>query len=186
MATAGALVALSSPVMADVGAEARSAPGQRVTYDAGRVPGHAAVTGWGRPVGDDDDVAGKGCWKRCHPGPPGPPGPRSLTFGVDTAFATPTGGTPTLYAGFVQGDGTTLVRDLTAVAPNPRWANISTLAGYPANVTDVSLAAVASTNQLVITVRTPTNLVAQTTCLVTINPIWPGICSAFVNLTPPL
>ncbi|WP_424530446.1 hypothetical protein ACOZ38_12150 [Sphaerisporangium viridialbum] len=171
--------------MAHAGTEARSVTGQRVSY------GHAAA-GVGadqrKPVGDDDDEDGKGkCSKKCHPGPPGPPGPRGRSDGIDSALATPTGALgPVKYIALAQGNGPTFVRDPSSVAPNAFWHDLSSLAGYPGNVTDVSLTAVPTTNTLHITLRTLTGQVVQTTCLVTVNATWPGICSAFVNSTPPL
>ncbi|MEU8270426.1 hypothetical protein AB0B89_25125 [Sphaerisporangium sp. NPDC049002] len=169
--------------MAQAGTEAGNAPGQQVSYDTGHVG-----AGQAKPIGDDDDEDGKGkCSKKCHPGPPGPPGPRGRGDGIDSALATPTGAlAPVKYVALAQGNGPAFVRDPTSIAPNPFWHDLSTLAGYPGNASDVSLTAVPATNTLQITVRTQAGRVAQTTCLVTVNATWPGVCGGFVDITPPL
>ncbi|MEO3814594.1 hypothetical protein ABGB17_36830 [Sphaerisporangium sp. B11E5] len=171
-AITGGLLAVSSPATADAAAETRN------------VPGHQSVLAVGA-----DDHDGK-CGKGCRPGPPGPPGPpgaRGRADGVDSAFATPTGGVAGKYVGLAQGNGTTLIRDPSSVAPNPFWHDISTLPGYPGNVTDVTLSVPPATpNQLHVTVRSSTGAVATVICLLTPNVVWPGNCGIFVNQTPPL
>ncbi|MEV7966266.1 hypothetical protein AB0O34_09820 [Sphaerisporangium sp. NPDC088356] len=186
-AITGGFVALSCPAMAHAGTEARSVPGHQVSYDANHAPA-GAVTSQRKPVGDDDDEDGKSkCSKKCNPGPLGPPGPRGRGDGIDSALATPTGALgPVKYIGLAQGNGTVFVRDPTSVAANPVWHDLTTLSGFPGNVTDISLTAVPTTNALHITLRSLTGHVVQTTCLVTVNATWPGICGAFVNFTPPL
>ncbi|MCW2876103.1 MAG: hypothetical protein JWQ95_203 [Sphaerisporangium sp.] len=185
-AITGGVVALSLPATAQAGTEVRSVPGHRVAYDVGHAPASLVTTTRQKPVGDDDDenevVTKKKCCKKCPPGPPGPPGPRGRSDGIDTAFMG-----NSKYIGLAQGNGSTLIRDPSTPAP---WHDISGLANYPGNVSDVSLAVMG--NNLHVTVRSTTGLVAQTTCVLNptpgtgTNPAWPGNCGAFVNFTPPL
>ncbi|MEV7802651.1 hypothetical protein AB0O28_06865 [Microbispora sp. NPDC088329] len=91
------------------------------------------------------------------------------------------------FIGLVQPGGVLLIRDPRTAPP---WHNLTTLAGYPAGVVDVSLS---SQNTVVhVTVNTSTGGVFQTTCTVqptpgtSGNPAWPGNCTAFINVTPPL
>ncbi|WP_344936082.1 hypothetical protein [Sphaerisporangium flaviroseum] len=185
-AITGGVVALSLPATAQAGTEVRTVQGHRVTHTTGHAPA-ALVTATTRkpPVGDDGDDGNssrKKCCKKCPPGPPGPPGPRGRGDGIDTAFQG-----NNKFIGLAQGNGPTFIRDPRTT---PKWNDISTLANYPGNVTDVSLAVMG--NNLHVTVRSLTGLVAQTTCVVNPtpgtggNPAWPGNCGAFVNLTPPL
>ncbi|MFC6085173.1 hypothetical protein [Sphaerisporangium aureirubrum] len=170
-AITGGLLAVSAPATA----EARNVPGYQAEYGAATLA-----------RGDDH---GKPCTS-CHPGPPGPAGPMGppgRADGIDSAFATPTGGVSGRYIGLAQGNGTTLIRDPSSVAPNGFWHDISTLVGYPGRVTDVTLAVPGATpNQLHVTVRSSTGEVAEVICLLTPNVTWPGNCGTFVNRTPPL
>ncbi|MEU8270425.1 hypothetical protein AB0B89_25120 [Sphaerisporangium sp. NPDC049002] len=210
-AAAGGFVALSSPATAGVSVEGKSVSGHRAV--AGAV--HAATGLWWRTAArcDHDDRTrdkDNGC-------PEGPPGPRGRVDGVDSALATPTGVTtgPVKYVAETRFNGATLVRDPTSVAPNPVWHDLSSLAGYPGNVTGVTLTAAPvltaalsaaklpskvpgtavtgitlvvapATNKLLVTVRAKTGQVAETSCGLTPNVLWPANCTAFVDVTPPL
>ncbi|MEV7966267.1 hypothetical protein AB0O34_09825 [Sphaerisporangium sp. NPDC088356] len=210
-AVAGGLVALSSPAMAGVSAEGKSVSGHRAAIGVAQ-----AATGlWWKTTMrcDHDDRSGdkkNGC-------PAGPPGPRGRIDGVESALVTPVGVTtgPIRYIAETQPNGATLVRDPTSIAPNPFWHDISSLAGYPGNVTGVTLSALPYTaaaaapaltlakpsaksttgvsllvapapSQLLVTVRAKTGQVAETTCTATPNALWPANCTAFVDVTPPL
>ncbi|WP_424530448.1 hypothetical protein ACOZ38_12155 [Sphaerisporangium viridialbum] len=210
-AVTGGFVALSSPATAGVSAEGKSVAGHRAA--AGVV--QAATGLWWRTARrcDHDDRSRdkkNGC-------PEGPPGPRGRVDGVDSALVTPTGVTtgPVRYVAETQANGATLVRDPTSVGPNPFWHDLSSLAGYPGDVTGVTLTAAPelppaasaakrpgkapgaagtgvtllvapATNKLLVTVRAKTGQVAETSCGLTPNVVWPGNCTAFVNVTPPL
>ncbi len=52
--------------------------------------------------------------------------------------------------------------------------------------TGVTLLVAPATNKLLVTVRAKTGQVAETSCGLTPNVVWPGNCTAFVNVTPPL
>lgn len=177
-AIAGGFVALAAPATADAGhAGAQVTHAGRQVAPSGDHAVRAASARDGDP-GDADD---------CPPGPLGPPGPRGRLDGVSGAFAVPAGGASGQYLADVQGNGTTLIRDPSSIAPNLPWHDISTLAGYPGGVTGVSLAvSPAAPNVLDVTVRSITGVVAQTSCILTVNPAWPTNCTAFTAITPPL
>ncbi|WP_203983013.1 hypothetical protein [Sphaerisporangium rufum] len=134
-----------------------------------------------RPAGDDDGRSGH----RCPAGPAGPAGPSGA---VDTAFAATTTTPEAKYVGVAQGDGGALVRDPTSVAPNPHWHDLSLLPGYPGGAVGISLSPTPlnGTARLAVTVRSVTGQVAQTHCTLAPNVVWPGNCTAFTDLTPPL
>ncbi|MCW2918566.1 MAG: Glucose/sorbosone dehydrogenase-like protein [Actinomycetia bacterium] len=92
------------------------------------------------------------------------------------------------YVGMVQGSGTTLIRDSSSVGPANRfWHNVSTVMGYPGNVTSVGLSVDTVTVGgpfLIVTVRNVAGRVAQATCTATPNVIWPANCPGFVDITP--
>ncbi|WP_214410741.1 hypothetical protein [Sphaerisporangium fuscum] len=193
-AITGGVVALSFPATAQAGTETQTVPGQRVTSHVAHAPaGLAAVTSRRQVAGDDDDGHGfkkqddddHGFKKRCcHHNKCVKCPPQVVVRGgaVDTAFQG-----NNKFIGVAQGDGTTLIRDPRTTPP---WHDISSLPGYPGNVTDLSLAVMG--DELHVTVRSATGLVAQTSCKVNPtpgtgnNPAWPGNCTAFANLTPPL
>ncbi|MEV4188766.1 hypothetical protein AB0J28_45765 [Streptosporangium canum] len=123
-------------------------------------------------------------------GPQGPRGPQGVqgprgeagrNAGIDTAFQG-----NNKFIGRVE-NGTALIRDPRTTPP---WNNISTLVGFPAGATDISLAVMGNT--LHVTVLGADGAVRQTSCTVNPtpgtgnNPAWPGNCTDFVNLTPPL
>ncbi|WP_248961301.1 hypothetical protein [Sphaerisporangium perillae] len=187
-AIAGGVVALSLPATAQAGTdgtEVRSVPGHRVAHQV--APAGFVAVAKNRPVGNDEDGkrkccdedSKKKCCKECPPGPPGPPG---RSAGIDTAFQG-----NNKFVGYAQGNGPTFVRDPRTASP---WHDVSTLPGYPGNATDVSLAVMG--NNLHVTVLSSTGLIRQTTCTVNPtpgtggNPAWPGNCSSFQELTPPL
>ncbi|WP_433240164.1 hypothetical protein ACQPYK_33985 [Streptosporangium sp. CA-135522] len=114
-------------------------------------------------------------------GPQGPQGPAGRNNGIDTAFQG-----NNKFIGRVV-NGTALIRDPRTTPP---WNNISTLAGFPSGATDISLAVMGNT--LHVTVLGAGGEVRQTQCTLNPtpgtgnNPAWPGNCTAFENLTPPL
>jgi hypothetical protein len=62
------------------------------------------------------------------------------------------------------------------------WVNISGLANYPGNVTDVATTVMG--NDLQVDVLNPSNVAAQTTCTVNPGPVTAASCTAFVTLPP--
>ncbi|GAA1508286.1 hypothetical protein GCM10009677_46250 [Sphaerisporangium rubeum] len=181
-AITGGFVALAAPATADAG-HVPGPAGAQVTHagtqatPSGDHAVRAVSARGGDPRGADD----------CPPGPPGPPGPRGRLDGVSGAYATPTGGVTGEYLADVQGNGTTLIRDPSSITPNLPWHDISTLTGYPGSVTGVALAvSPIAPNVLDVTVRSITGVVAQTSCILTVNPAWPTNCTAFTSITPPL
>ncbi|MFI6504807.1 hypothetical protein [Nonomuraea typhae] len=115
------------------------------------------------------------------PGPPGPPGPAGAGRGIDSAVHG-----NTKFIGLAPGDGKTYIRDPRTM---PSWHDISTLTGYPGNVTDVTLTV--QGDNLHVTVLNTTGKVAQTICKVNPvpgsnmnNPPWPANCSVFADHTP--
>ncbi|MFC4536419.1 hypothetical protein [Sphaerisporangium dianthi] len=166
----------------------RSVPGHRehhVAHAPAAGPAAVAKKIRARDGGEDGK---KKCCKHCPPGPPGRPG---RSEGISTALASPTGvvgiPAPLEYIGLAQGNGVALVRDPTSIGPaNARWHDLSTIANYPSHVTDISLAAVPTTNVLHVTVRSATGFVRRTTCTLSVNVAWPGNCTAFTDVTPPL
>jgi hypothetical protein len=96
---------------------------------------------------------------------------------------------PNKFVALAPGDGTTLIRDSRTA---PSWHDISTLAGYPVGVTGVSLTVMTGDpTTLRVTVNNAVGAVAETTCMVNPlpgtggNPLWPGNCSAFTDISPP-
>ncbi|MDP9866825.1 MULTISPECIES: hypothetical protein [Streptosporangium] len=114
-------------------------------------------------------------------GPQGPPGAAGRNAGIDTAFQ----GNNKFVGRLV--NGTALIRDPRTTPP---WNNISTLTGFPAGAIDISLAVMGNT--LHVTVLGADGAVRQTQCTLNPtpgtgnNPAWPGNCTDFENLTPPL
>ncbi|MDH2424317.1 hypothetical protein [Sphaerisporangium sp. TRM90804] len=200
-AICGGFIALASPATAEAGTVAREsaahtgyapAAPSTVKGEAGGCDKGSRDKGTRDKGGDWDRGWEKGkrgkdwCCNECPPFPPPVIIPRG---DVATTFATPTGLTtgPVQYVAVVQANGTTLLRDPTTILPNPRWNNLSTLAGYPGSVTSVDLAVPTFlSNQLTVTVRNEFGRVAQSTCTLTINPVYPANCTAFVDITPPL
>ncbi|MEU9884389.1 hypothetical protein [Sphaerisporangium sp. NPDC051011] len=178
----GGAVALSGSAQAGTGAGA-SVHVVHVSHDHQQRPAGG---------GDDEDevISVKKSCKKCPPGPPGPPGPRGANEGIDSAVATPTRVEvpgPVTYVALAQPNGIVLVRDPTSVGPaNPPWHDLSTLLNYPVNASDVTLAANPPGNVLTVTVRTRNGLLRQTTCTLSVNVSWPGNCTPFSDVTPPL
>ncbi|SEM19899.1 collagen-like protein [Streptacidiphilus jiangxiensis] len=123
-------------------------------------------------------------------GPQGPAGPTGKTGPQGTVG--PTGATgpasPDISAVFegetelwakAPGSGLTYLLD----SRNPGvWVNISGLANYPGNVTDVQTSV--QGNDLHVTVLNPSNVVAETVCTVNPGPVTAASCTAFTTLPP--
>ncbi|MFC4586127.1 hypothetical protein [Sphaerisporangium corydalis] len=91
------------------------------------------------------------------------------------------------FTAFVRADGATFVRD-PFTKTGLIWHDVSTLAGYPADVNDVSIAMLQPfSDSLYLTVRTSTGHVAQTRCSACDagTEVWPNNCTPFVDITPP-
>ncbi|MEU9890814.1 hypothetical protein [Sphaerisporangium sp. NPDC051011] len=193
----GALFAVVSPA-AEAAVDVRHVAGYTmapdvlttlVRHESHRCPEAATVS-----TDDDCKPRKKNHCKGCvrPQGPPGPEGPRGTQgsqgpqgqsgTSISTAFQG-----NNQFIGYAPGDGSTLVRDPRTTPP---WHNLSSVSGYPGNVTGVSLSVMGRT--LRVTVVNKSGSIAQTQCTVNPtpgtgqNPAWPGNCAPFTNFTLPM